>query len=179
MSSPSPTIQPSAGPDFAGAVSAITLKRLQTEFETTCKVIAAIPEAKQDYRPDPKAKTAIELARHIAASEIWFLNGIADGKFDADSDETKLGLDTPVKVLEYFKREFPKGVDRVKQLPANRLAEVVDFFGMKQPAFTYLDFQLVHTVHHRGALATYLRPMGSKIPSIYGGSADEPFTGSM
>jgi hypothetical protein len=24
-------------------------------------------------------------------------------------------------------------------------------------------------------LATYLRPMGSKVPSIYGGSYDEPF----
>jgi hypothetical protein len=26
-----------------------------------------------------------------------------------------------------------------------------------------------------GELATYLRPMGSKVPSIYGGSYDEPF----
>jgi len=25
-------------------------------------------------------------------------------------------------------------------------------------------------------LATYLRPMGSKVPSIYGGSFDEPFS---
>ena len=30
------------------------------------------------------------------------------------------------------------------------------------------------SVHHRGQLSTYLRPMGSKVPSIYGGSADEP-----
>jgi uncharacterized damage-inducible protein DinB len=32
-----------------------------------------------------------------------------------------------------------------------------------------------HSIHHRGELATYLRPMGSKVPSIYGGSYDEPF----
>jgi uncharacterized damage-inducible protein DinB len=32
-----------------------------------------------------------------------------------------------------------------------------------------------HSVHHRGQLSTYLRPMGSKVPAIYGGSADEPF----
>jgi uncharacterized damage-inducible protein DinB len=31
-----------------------------------------------------------------------------------------------------------------------------------------------HSIHHRGELATYLRPMGSKVPSIYGGSYDEP-----
>jgi uncharacterized damage-inducible protein DinB len=31
-----------------------------------------------------------------------------------------------------------------------------------------------HSIHHRGQLATYLRPMGAKVPRIYGGSADEP-----
>jgi uncharacterized damage-inducible protein DinB len=38
--------------------------------------------------------------------------------------------------------------------------------------------QLNHGIHHRGQLMTYLRPMGSKVPSIYGGSADEPFQGA-
>ena len=29
-------------------------------------------------------------------------------------------------------------------------------------------------IHHRGQLSTYLRPMGAKVPSIYGPSADDP-----
>ena len=29
-------------------------------------------------------------------------------------------------------------------------------------------------IHHRGQLSTYIRPMGGKVPSIYGPSADEP-----
>ena len=29
-------------------------------------------------------------------------------------------------------------------------------------------------IHHRGQLTTYLRPMGSTVPQIYGPSADEP-----
>ena len=32
---------------------------------------------------------------------------------------------------------------------------------------------LFDAVHHRGQLSTYLRPMGSTVPSIYGPSADE------
>jgi uncharacterized damage-inducible protein DinB len=32
-----------------------------------------------------------------------------------------------------------------------------------------------HGIHHRGQLASYLRAHGSKVPAIYGGSADEPF----
>ena len=37
------------------------------------------------------------------------------------------------------------------------------------------SFLLNHWYHHRGQLSTYLRPMGAKCPSIYGGSYDEPF----
>jgi uncharacterized damage-inducible protein DinB len=33
---------------------------------------------------------------------------------------------------------------------------------------------LFDAVHHRGQLSTYLRPMGGKVPSIYGPSADDP-----
>ena len=33
---------------------------------------------------------------------------------------------------------------------------------------------LFDAVHHRGQLSTYIRPMGGKVPSIYGPSADTP-----
>jgi uncharacterized damage-inducible protein DinB len=29
------------------------------------------------------------------------------------------------------------------------------------------------SIHHRGQLSTYLRPMGLKVPSIYGRSGDD------
>jgi uncharacterized damage-inducible protein DinB len=43
---------------------------------------------------------------------------------------------------------------------------------IQQPAVLFLQFGLVHTIHHRGQLSTYLRPMGSKVPAIYGESYD-------
>ena len=55
---------------------------MQREQGTTKLVIQAIPLDKGDYRPDPNAKTALELAWHIAAAEKRFFNGIADGGFD-------------------------------------------------------------------------------------------------
>ncbi len=33
---------------------------------------------------------------------------------------------------------------------------------------------LFDAIHHRGQLSTYLRPVGAKVPSIYGPSADDP-----
>jgi uncharacterized damage-inducible protein DinB len=33
---------------------------------------------------------------------------------------------------------------------------------------------LFDSVHHRGQLTTYIRPMGGKVPSVYGPSGDDP-----
>ncbi len=56
------------------------------------------------------------------------------------------------------------------------LAAKIPFFGvMNEPLVAYLNMMIVHSVHHRGQLSAYLRPMGAKVPDIYGGSADEPF----
>lgn len=58
------------------------------------------------------------------------------------------------------------------------LAATMDFFGkLKMPAASFVGFANNHSVHHRGQLATYLRAMGSKVPAIYGASADFPMTG--
>ena len=64
----------------------------------------------------------------------------------------------------------------VEAMTAEQLLTPVNFFGVfNMPSVYYLGFLNNHSIHHRGELATYLRPMGSKVPSIYGGSYDEPF----
>ena len=149
------------------------------EGPTTTKVLKAIPDDKRDYRPDEKSRTAWELAKHLATGDVWFLDSICDGAFNYDPDaEAKIGegLNTVDDLVEFYKREFPKRVARLRSSSGEQLAKEVDFFGMmKQPAITFVSFANNHMVHHRGQLASYLRAMGSKVPSIYGGSADEPF----
>jgi hypothetical protein len=69
-------------PDQAKFLLALTLPIIKTEHETTKRVIEAIPLDKGDYRPEPVAKSALELAWHIVAAEHRFLGGICVGKFD-------------------------------------------------------------------------------------------------
>ena len=58
-------------------------------------------------------------------------------------------------------------------LPAEALVKVIDFRGVfKLPAVNFLEFGMRHSIHHRGQLSMYLRPMGAKVPSIYGESYD-------
>jgi uncharacterized damage-inducible protein DinB len=149
------------------------------EGPTTTKVLKAVPDDKRDYRPDEKSRSAWELATHLATADIWFLDSICDGAFNYDPDGEKKrteGMQTINDVVEFYKREFPKRVARLRATSGEQLAKEIDFFGMmKQPAISFVDFANNHGIHHRGQLAAYLRAMGSKVPSIYGGSADEPF----
>jgi uncharacterized damage-inducible protein DinB len=147
---------------------------LDFEFGTTKKVLAAVKEG--DWKPDPKSRSAKELAWHIVASEIWFLNGIANQDF-TPSDEKANMPSTLEGIRSYYETEQPKAMARVRELPAEKLAQIVDFYGMKMPNINYLGFALVHSVHHRAQLSTYLRPLGGKCPDIYGGSADFPWEG--
>jgi uncharacterized damage-inducible protein DinB len=152
---------------------------IEQEATTTAKVLAAVPDAKRDYKPDPKSRTAWELTTHLATADVWFLQSILDGKFAIDpveADKAEKQFSTVAQVVDYYNREVPPRIKALRELPAERLTQEVDFFGiMKQPNAAYLGIATNHGIHHRGQLAAYLRAMGSKVPNIYGGSADEPF----
>jgi len=161
-------------PEFVLGYRAMMLDGIAREAECTKKVIAAVPDAKSDYRPDPHARTAKELAWHIANTDIQFLDGIADLKFTMGSPEDK--PQTSAEVVAWYDQNLKRGIARVQAMTAEQLATPVNFYNVFHlPAAFYLGFLNNHSIHHRGELSTYLRPMGSKVPSIYGGSYDEPF----
>jgi len=161
-------------PEFALGYRAMMLDGLMREAEITKKVLAAVPDAASGYKPDPNARTAKELAWHIANSDVQFLDAIADLEFNMESPEKK--PETTAEIVEWYDENIKRGIARVSALTADQLSTPIEFFGVfNLPGVLYLGFLNNHSIHHRGELATYLRPMGSKVPSIYGGSFDEPF----
>ncbi len=163
-------------PEQAKFLADFFLATCEREHPATRKVIAAIPEAKRDYRPDPKSRTAFELAWHIAQTEVWFADGVARGEFQPEEETRPAHIQTVADVLAFYDQNFPPVLARLKALSAEKLAQKLAFYGVyNEPAVVYLSFLHSHTAHHRGQLAAYLRPMGSKVPNIYGGSADEPW----
>jgi len=161
-------------PEFVLTYRSMMLDGIAREAECTKKVIAAVPDAKSDYRPDPNARSAKELAWHIANSDVQFLDGIADLKFNMEAPEHK--PQTTAETVAWYDVNMRRGLARLAVMPAEQLLTPISFAGVFNfPAVLYLSFLNSHSIHHRGELATYLRPMGSKVPSIYGGSYDEPF----
>lgn len=164
-------------PDQASLLLQAHLAAYESEIPVTRKVIAAVPEEQKSYKPHEKCMSAHELAWHIASADVWFLNSIADRKFDmSGGDNRPPEVSTIAGVLSWYDENVPKALARVRAMSGEELATPVDFFGVwSHPVVTYIAVSNSHSIHHRGQLSAYLRPMGAKVPSIYGGSADEPF----
>jgi len=151
----------------------VYLPQLANEHRLTRSVIEAIPLDKGDYRPEPIAKNALELAWHIAATEMRFMDALPAGQFDLSPRPRPESVKNSQDLAAWYVANFDQRYQKLTQLSNQQLLHVIDFRGMfQQPAVLYLGFILSHTVHHRGQLSTYLRPMGAKVPSIYGESYD-------
>jgi len=166
-------------PDQAKFLFEFLLPQLESEQIVTRKILSSVPPEKGGYRPDPKSRTAFELARHIAVVEIWFLDAIIDRRF-GEVPALPDPVVTAQHVAQWYLENFTRRLAILKGLSNRDLATPVDFIGLrKDPAAAYLNIAIRHSVHHRGQLSTYLRPMGAIVPAIYVESADEPFPGNV
>jgi uncharacterized damage-inducible protein DinB len=140
------------------------------ESKTTRKVLSRIPDG-SDYRPDPKSRTAQEIAWQIVCEEKMIIDALETGRAEwapPPMPESMKG------VLETYERQAAGMVERWRALPAARWDGELEFFGKRRPASPMAWSFLFDLVHHRGQITTYLRAMGSTVPQIYGPSGDEP-----
>ena len=140
------------------------------ESKTTSKVLSRIPES-SDYRPDPKSRTARDIA--------WLI--VVEAKMMVDALETAVATwapppspETMKEICEVYDRQCADNINRLRELPVERWNGTLEFFGKQRPASPMAWSFLFDIIHHRGQITTYLRPMGSTVPQIYGPSADEP-----
>jgi len=163
------TLQPEQALFFRG----FAVDSLKREHPITRKVIEAIPIDKGDYRPEAVVKSAVELAWHIVSAEHRFMQAVVNGVFDLTGSPMPAELKTSADIARWYGETFPKDVDRVSALGPDELLKSIDFRAIFQlPAVLYLHTAQIHSIHHRGQLSTYLRPMGGKVPAIYGESYD-------
>ncbi len=155
---------------------AFCLERRKAEAPATTKVIKAVPSEKLSWKPEPKARTAGDLAWLLAAEEEDLVHLLDTGTMEWRERPTPSTADE-------IAAHFSKYADAVNE----RLAKIDDAKWGNPGKMLYEGKvvwedtvgnmtwgMLFDGIHHRGQLSTYLRPMGSRVPSIYGPSADDP-----
>jgi uncharacterized damage-inducible protein DinB len=150
-------------------------KELFTQFwtdetATTAKVLERIPEG-STYRPDPASRTAQEIAWQIVCEERMIIEALEQGTAAWAPPSMPASMQ---EVAETYARQGKEIIARWKALPDAQWDGELDFFGTKRSASRMAWSFLFDIVHHRGQISTYLRPMGAKVPQIYGPSGDEP-----
>lgn len=162
-------------PSQAQFLSEFLLPQLKSEQVITKKILASIPLDQGGYKPAAKCRSAFKLAWHLAVCEIWFLDAVIHQHFGEVSPlpaEVQSGSD----IAHWYEENFSQRLPHLEALSAEELTTPIDFHGLRNdPAVAYLNIAIRHSVHHRGQLSAYIRPMGAKVPPIYVESADEPF----
>jgi uncharacterized damage-inducible protein DinB len=160
--------------DQATAVVQLLTGTIEQEGSATRKVLAAVPAGNRQYKPDPKSRSAWDLAVHLAMADIWFADSILSGKFEWKGDPpTPPEMTEPAAVAKWHEKQIADRLARLRAMSPEQMLRPIEAFGMTAPAVTWLMMMNNHSIHHRGQLAAYLRAAGSKVPAIYGMSADE------
>ena len=141
-------------PDQAGfLLHGAYLPALRNEHRITRSIIEAIPLDKGDYRPDGISKSALDLAWHIASTEMRFMEAVSAGEFDLSPRPRPDSIGNSQDLAGWYTDNFEPRCEKLAKLSNQELLKIVDFRGMFQ-------------------LTMYLRPMGAKVPAIYGESFD-------
>ena len=177
-----PTSAPPGESTKSPEAMAAYLATFAREHATTVRVLRAFPPEKAELRPHPKTKTARELAWIFVAEQRLLTTAITTG---FDWSQPMGAPPGPPESFEAIVSTFEVGGERVMQLlrdlPPDRLDATVSFFVAPKtlgdiPMRDFLWFMLHDQIHHRGQFSIYLRMADAKVPSIYGPTADEPWT---
>ncbi len=152
------------------------LARRKAELPAFVRVLKAVPEQNLDYRPDPKARNARDLAWLLAYEEQQLVDLIEKGECEWKETPAPASAE---QIAAAYGRAANKVNEGLARLDEAGWEKKVKFLIPGAPPWedTLGEFAwgfLFDAIHHRGQLSTYLRPMGGKVPSIYGPSADDP-----
>jgi uncharacterized damage-inducible protein DinB len=155
------------------------LATFEREYETTRRVLHAYPADQAELKPADNLKTARELAWMLVLNQA-VVRQVLDGRIDPQA----LPLKPPPswnEVLEGLDREHEQTRARLQKTGEDDLNATIQMpvgpgrIGDLRSGDAMWMF-LYDTIHHRGQLSVYHRIAGARLPSIYGPTADEPWT---
>ncbi len=151
------------------------IERLEMETPAMVRVIRALPADKLDYRPHPKSRSAGELVAVLVAEVASSVEMCEKGEINWVEPKGATSTEQAAADYERLQKKFVEHLRNVDEATWNKKIPLL-MGGQKvhEGTFAGMCWELIFdAVHHRGQLSTYIRPMGGKVPSIYGPSADD------
>jgi uncharacterized damage-inducible protein DinB len=159
----------------------LLLPELELELAKTRRILAALPEGEENYKPHEKSMTLAKLAGHIAELPAFTSVILTTPGLDmaAPGNPRKpVVMESREQLLAQFDAAAEKAVVALKgtsdesfgeQWKLSR-GEFEIYCGPRYGA--YRAFAVNHIIHHRAQLGTYIRLLNHTLPGTYGPSAD-------
>ena len=150
-------------------------ERHRVESATTGRVLRAMSAEMLDYRPHPASSTAGVTAWTIVRC-LRICNDLTRSSTAHSLRDSPPGYEELIAAYQqqtYMLQSALLALTQ-KDWQAERTVIAGERILLRQPMGQILWLFHVDSIHHRGQLSTYLRPHGSKVPSIYGPSGDCP-----
>lgn len=146
----------------------------KAEMPKFVSVLKAVPDGRLDYRPDPKARTAQQLAWVFAQEEAALATLLDTGTMEWRDEPPPARMEAIVAAYEKSAAEVDRRVAALDAAAWEKKARMLmgGASAWEDTVGAFLWGFLLDAIHHRGQLSTYLRPMGGRVPAIYGPSAD-------
>ena len=149
------------------------LARRKAEYPVFQRVLKALPKDKMDYKPHEKSPSAEQLVWTLAQEQGSCVQLCDTGETSFPTAAAP-ALDA---MIATFEKNYTALEERVRKMDDAAWTKVGRLKSggkvmMESPVGEFLWLLFFDAIHHRGQLAAYLRPMGGKVPAIYGPSAD-------
>ncbi len=142
------------------------------------RVLQAVPADKGAHKPHERSSSAADIGWLIASEWGDALELIDKGEVNYAVQPAPAKVSDSIAAFEKNAGEIEKRLSRLDDAAWDKPARfLMDGKVAWESSLGDMLFGfLFDAIHHRGQLSSYLRPMGAKVPSIYGPSADDPGT---
>jgi uncharacterized damage-inducible protein DinB len=158
------------------------IRRWEQESTGFVQVLRALPADQLDYRPHPRSRSAREIATLLVSIQQSCIDLCTSQKSSYNTSMRWHPVDRPataeemIAAFELHSRALAETLHNLDDGIWNHQAWMVvgtQEILLKDTVGGLLWLALFDAVHHRGQLTTYIRPMGGKVPGVYGPSGDD------
>ena len=158
------------------------LTELDSEAAKSRRVLEQVPVGKRQWKPHERSMELGYLSDLVANIPSWIGYAITLNELDIAPKEGPTYKPAPINTSAELVAALDKAVAQAREalrqtsdahletpwrlLAAGQLA-------LEQPRHHVIRDAFLHSAHHRGQMTVYLRLLGSKVPSVYGPTADD------
>lgn len=144
------------------------LDTYETEILKTLGIWTVFPESAMDFRPAPKSRSVIEQFEHQVQSEGKWMSSM----LGIDTGDPNPAQRTKAAFMEKYSADAHERLRILRAKPDEWWPAQARFFDVDRSRAWIMLRRIDHSAHHRGQLIVYLRVLETRVPSVYGPTAD-------